>query len=317
MNDILITPLFEEKKEALRSKLANLSGERAGQEAEKIVKDFLEDYFGPQSAFKRKLPDPERFLINSVLAFLEAQGDFLKAQGDLLAQGMPQIEQRPVEMKQPLQAEPDYPTQLLRDGLVALTAGGIASIGIWWVLRILIGVPAGIIVGQGVEAVRKKRVKSESRQADSTPSSTRTKPDMQKVADSIVDAVANVCKCFDDILKTYRVQLSNATQREEKTFESQNRLLTSQIQTILGAAYATNPEDVEDARDLIDECSRLEKMLSNEGLHVMKYSGKDKSEDRFFQFSQLDGLTAPEMELPAIVRGDVAVVPGQVNIPKS
>lgn len=305
MNGVLVTPLFEEKKESLHAKLAAVSENRQ-EESGEILHNFLEGLLGQQSEFKRKLPDPERFLINSVLAFA-------KAQGDLWDRELPSRAE-PIPTKISIaKSQPFNVSEIARDGVVALAAVILAASGIGWGV---LGVGLGLAAGKTFRSM-KNIAKPRFEQSPVSAKPAGLTIDMQQVADQTVTAVANLCHCFDEILKTYRIQMANLTYREEKHFESQNRLLLARIQTILGLVYVANPENADDVRDLLAECRNLEAQLSNEGLRVVKYTQQiDKREENYFHFFPSLDVDAPVMELPAITRGEVPILPGKVFVPK-
>lgn len=317
MSDVLVSPFFEEQKEVLRSRLTAASGGKSQQEVCRIVGKFLEDALGPNGVVAQKLPDPQRFLVESVLAFTSARSEL---------PGHPTPAGRR-EQATWLQREPSEFSvrELARDGIIsfasALLAADLLTLGSTFGVAVGVGVLEGMALGILIKHAPELLKSFPEIQAHITRSPYRhitSESDRKYDPERVIDAIARACRCMDDLLKTYRAQLANAAHREEQAFESGNGLLLSQIQFILGSPYKANPGDREDVLDLVDECLQLERQLQNKGLRVVRYTGNDDpTEKRFFHFSSLAGIDTPEMELPAIVRGNTTILAGRVNVPST
>lgn len=287
MKQISIIPFFEERKIKLKEKLSSVSGEKIEEKSQKIVLDFLDELFGLQGIIRQKLPDSERYLIESVMLFSKAQTDLI------LNFFVKELKDSMSSIQKAKSTSNDFISQILNDCIIALAVSVFLPGGI----LMKAAISGGVVVAKNTGQKVFKKITSQ----DNTQKLEAPIEDSLPIIDinSIINAIEGICRGFDDILKTYRVQVKNANPiLEPKHFESENSLLLDQIQAILGASYYIDSENSDDVDDLIDECLQLEKLLSNKGLKVLR-AEQGTSQSYFDIHESKDAI-----ELPAILRGN-------------
>lgn len=135
--------------------------------------------------------------------------------------------------------------------------------------------------------------------------------------DKYMQIIASICESIDNLIETFRAQINRVVNKYEQqpkpTLESNFKAILEGIQSLLGYKRTHDATEEKYVAKLQQRIEDITELLDNYNLQVVDYT-----EDKANLFEEISSPTAqqPKMIVPAITKGETAVLKGKVFVPE-
>lgn len=305
--------LFESDQDKLRSMLQDLELPKDAAKIESTVSHYLNELFDNDGEFRLQLTQAEDYILQSALSLLNAQQTIVSElsknnhHSEATAQRVQTVRKTAVD---------GINKNAIPYSIGATAVGGIIGgvvIGTW-------GAVFGSVAGTAIVLyyASSSEKSTAAKTIHAAPQPTPTIATRQKLdVDKFIKIVASICESIDNLIDTFRAQINRVVnkyeQQPEPTLEGNFKSILEGIQSLIG--YKRTHDETEDkyVAKLQQRIEDITELLDNYNLQVVDYA-EDKAS--LFEVIPSPNAQQPKMIVPAIVKGDVAVLKGKVFMPE-
>lgn len=231
-----LTSVFDEHKEDLSVKLADLSLPKDAQKVQEIVSSFLSNLFEGDGIYRQNLTESEDYILQAALHLLQTQQTVTK---ELVAEN----HNIPTEQKESEECKKDA-------NFVPVIGAGLGAVagtflGTW-------GAICGAIAGTAISIYCSRK--------SGTKKTQTTKRLVSKInVNAFINIVSKICASIDGLIDTYRVQVKRIEnvyeQREKPSLTNDYSALLEQIANVYNVCETTDgvPGKLKNAVEMLAE----------------------------------------------------------------
>lgn len=306
--------LFESDQDKLRSMLQDLELPKDAAKIEGAVSHYLNELFDNDGEFRLQLTQAEDYILQSALSLLNAQQTIVSElsknnhHSEATAQRVQTVRKTAVD---------GINKNAIPYSIGATAVGGIIGgvvIGTWGAV---FGSVAGTAMVLYCASSSEKSAASKNIHAAQHPMPTSVATKQKLDVDKFIKIVASICESIDNLIDTFRAQINRVVNKYEQqpkpTLEGNFKSILEGIQSLIG--YKRTHDETEDkyVAKLQQRIEDITELLDNYNLQVVDYA-EDKA--NLFEVIPSQTVLQPKMIVPAIVKGDVAVLKGKVFMPE-
>lgn len=303
--------LFESKQDNLRDCLRNLELPKDAPKIERIVSEYLNNLFDENGEFRMQLTQSEDYILQSAMSLLNAQQAILVELSKAKELSMqPKIKDK----KNAIQSE-GISKEEIPYSIGASAAGGVIGgvvIGTWGAV---FGSIAGTAIALYYVASKEKHTSKSKIQAVQQSAS---QPSQNLDVEKFIRIVAGVCDSIDNLIETFRAQVNRVVSKYEQqpkaTLETNFKSLLEGIQSLIGYKRTHEATEEKYVIKLQQRIEDLTELLDNYDLEIIEYNGDNMN---LFEENISPNVQQPQMVVPAIVKGENAVLKGKVFVPET
>ena len=303
--------LFESKQDNLRDCLRNLELPKDVPKIERIVSEYLNNLFDENGEFRMQLTQSEDYILQSAMSLLNAQQAILVELSKAKEQSMqPKIKDK----KNAIQSE-GISKEAIPYSIGASAAGGVIGgvvIGTWGAV---FGSIAGTAIALYYVASKEKYTSKSKIQAVQQSAS---QPSQNLDVEKFIRIVAGVCDSIDNLIETFRAQVNRVVSKYEQqpkaTLETNFKSLLEGIQSLIGYKRTHEATEEKYVIKLQQRIEDLTELLDNYDLEIIEYNGDNMN---LFEENISPNVQHPQMVVPAVVKGENAVLKGKVFVPET
>lgn len=305
--------LFESKQDNLRDSLRDLELPKDTQKIESVVSEYLNNLFDENGEFRMQLTQSEDYILQSAMSLLNAQQAILLEVSKAKELNLEHMQPKMTDMKDAVQAK-GISNEVIPCSIGASAVGGVIGgvvIGTWGAV---FGSIAGTAIAFYYVANKDKHTPKSKKQTALQPVS---QPSQTLDVEKFIRIVAGICESIDNLIETFRAQINRVINKYEQlpkaTLETNFKSLLEGIQSLVGYKLTHKVTDEKYVVKLHQRIEDLTELLDNYGLEIIEYNG-----DNVNLFEEIISPNAkqPKMVVPAIVKGENAVLKGKVFVPE-
>lgn len=294
---------YVRNKEVLKQKFYSISVSEELTEYAQITNQFFNEILSFNSSFMKTLPDVERYMLKSVIQLWGKCNDC----SSYLPENLKAL---PVKQAATIDSGRSVKNELL-DSLPAVGAVAGAFVGGPYIS--LTGAIAGYIVKSALTGIHERPYNQVELSMDSC-----SEMNVSEVVETLLQQIQTLCTYFDNVLATFRVQIQNSippapiTERFEKQYPS----ILKSIQELAGSVNNLDSKDIESVNMLYNDANFVIEKVQETGFSFVYWNNEETQKTRqYFQMLKTEGIEAPIMECPAVLKDDILVIPGRILIP--
>lgn len=306
--------LFESKQDDLRNLLQNLELPKDSTKIERVVSEYLNNLFDGNGEFRMQLTQSEDYILQSAMSLLNAQQA-------ILAEVSKAKEQKSEPSQQPglngiKAAQPNgIGKEAIPYSIGASAVGGVIGgvvIGTW-------GAVFGSIAGTAIALYYVANNEKQAPQAKiKTVQQPVAQPTGQKLdVEKFIRIVSGVCESIDNLIETFRSQINRVVNKYEQqpkpTLETNFKAVLEGIQSLVGYKRTHEASKDKYVAKLQQRIEDLTELLDNYNLEIVDYDGDNAN---LFDEIASPNAQQPKMVVPAIIKGNSAVLKGKIFVPE-
>lgn len=136
--------------------------------------------------------------------------------------------------------------------------------------------------------------------------------------EKFIRIVAGVCDSIDNLIETFRAQVNRVVSKYEQqpkaTLETNFKSLLEGIQSLIGYKRTHEATEEKYVIKLQQRIEDLTELLDNYDLEIIEYNGDNMN---LFEENISPNVQHPQMVVPAVVKGENAVLKGKVFVPET
>lgn len=308
--------IFGSNKQELKEKLAGLCLPRDSKKVQEVVNAYFKEILDREGIFRQHLTQSEEYILNAAMSLLNAQQLMY---GDIIQQEIKESESAVyyAGIDDSISIEESKRNIVEGTGIgVGASALGIGACAlgasVYGGLFVTITTAAmGLYVVNKLKEKQRYQIQKEERVPEAF--FVDQKLDVEK----FVSIICNICKQIDELMNTYRAQISQVrnsceSKKEEITLEKDFKLLLNSIQMMLGISYE---EDMSEKylKKLKERVEEVGESLENYGIKVIKYSDEVKAG---FEIVRRENIENPITLVPALEKDGIIVMKGKAAVRK-
>lgn len=320
---ITLRALFDSKKSELEQKLEGMVLPKDNQKVQQAITDYLSELFDSEGEFRQNLTQAEDYLLQATMSLLTAQQEMSKSfisQKIRFNSTKEDTNDGTIES-----AATDKSQKSIQDYLgikVSASEAGIGTVAGALVGKLALGgwgAVFGAIAGTAVVVylAGRNNSKDNAPAISCTPSTIRTEIVNEPIeVQSFVGVVGGICDSIDNLIATFRAQVSRVIDKyesmEKPTIEREYSFLLESIQSLIGYKRTHSTEEDKYVNKLQGRIEDMAECLENYNLEIVDFNGEN---DYLFEFVDSPGTKERKMVYPAITKGGNAVLKGKVFMP--
>lgn len=258
-----------------------------------------------------QLTQSEDYILQSAMSLLNAQQAILVELSKAKELSMqPKIKDK----KNAIQSE-GISKEAIPYSIGASAAGGVIGgvvIGTWGAV---FGSIAGTAIALYYVASKEKHTSKSKIQAVQQSAS---QPSQNLDVEKFIRIVAGVCDSIDNLIETFRAQVNRVVSKYEQqpkaTLETNFKSLLEGIQSLIGYKRTHEATEEKYVIKLQQRIEDLTELLDNYDLEIIEYNGDNMN---LFEENISPNIQHPQMVVPAVVKGENAVLKGKVFVPET
>lgn len=311
-----LTSMFESNKEVLVKELSGLTLPKDAAKIQNVVSNYLNAMFDNDGEYRQNLTQAEDYILQAALSLLNDQQNMSRKLSENIHTGNVESQPEAEEIPTSSASSHNYRDMNVDGTKILLGSGGGAIVG-----KMILGswgAIFGAIAGTALVLYMSTQY---------TTHKPAPKPDLRRKAltiehdtsapidvEAFIDIISHTCESVDSLINTFRAQIQRVVDKyesqEKPTLEKEYSTLLESIQSLLGVAYANQPDDKR-LKKIDQRIEELAESLENYDLEVISYSDDKK---KLFETFTSPNVTEPTMICPAIVKKENIVKKGKIFI---
>lgn len=306
--------LFESNQVQLQQALTGMTLPKDMSKVQNTVSSYLEKVFDTEGEFRQNLTQSEDYILEAAISLLNAQQKISSALLKDINYNSDSKKLNPsVAAPENKESSSDNVFNIgTNNTLFGVAGGAIAGklvLGGW-------GAVFGAIAGVALSIYLSNRTQTKT-QSQTTRRCVQEENSNKPIdVDSFICIIHDVCKSVDNLIITFRAQVSRVVQKyesqEKPKLEKEYRFLLESIQSLVGFERNHDMTEEKYVKKIRERIEELAETLDNYDITLENYS-----DDKSSWFDKVSSPNTTDLKevYPAIIKDNQVIIPGKVFIP--